>query len=87
LSTSTSTGPRGVGHGRHQLDGLPPVRDVGREGLGDPTAVPDGGDDLERQRLVVEAVDGHGQAVATQPVGDGTAQPACAAGHEGDTPG
>ena len=78
-------GPRLLGHRRDEIGNLPLVGDVGRKGVGDSAVVPDGGDDLERPCVTVEAVYGNGQAIACETPGDGTAEPARATCHERDT--
>jgi hypothetical protein len=69
-------GAEAAGHRRDEIGNLPLVGDVGREGVRDSAVVPDGGDDLERLCVTVEAVYGNGPAIACETPGDGTAEPA-----------
>ena len=77
-------GAEPVGHCSHQLGDLPLVGDVGCEGVGDPAGVADGTDDLGQLPVAMQAVDGHGQAIAGQALGDDPAEPSGAAGDECD---
>jgi hypothetical protein len=77
-------GPSRVGHCSHQLGHLRFVGHVSREGLGDPAGVADRADDVGQLPLAMQAIDGHGQAIAGQTLGDDPAEPAGAAGDECD---
>jgi hypothetical protein len=77
-------GAEAAGHRRNEIGNASLVGDIGHENVCYSAVVSDGGDDLERLRLTLEAVDGHGQAIAGETPGDGTAEPARATCHERD---
>jgi hypothetical protein len=74
-------GSKAVTDGGHELGGLLFVGDVREEHLGVARTGVDGAGDLRRLRVVVRPVDGNGEAVVGQAMGDGASQSSGAAGH------